>query len=255
MAESSGERPNTVRPKWNFDVRESGRSKEGEQTFLDRRLFMQLLVFRCEPGQDPAVVIRGAAEAMTEAGVASVIYEDVNDPQSFGVLTWAEDPEHFVTRVRPLLAGHRLGGASLRSDFTMFGRTYSIGYEEDLPFWLIDKPQRTVMNEETPWAVWYPLRRTGAFATLPAREQGSILREHGVIGKGYGSRGLASDVRLACHGIDGNDNEFVIGLIGKELHPLSHVVQTMRKTRQTAEFIEKMGPFFVGRVARRTQGR
>lgn len=255
MAESSSERPETARPKWNFDVREAGRSKDGEQIFLDRRLFMQLLVFRCESNQDPAVVIRGVAESMNEAGVASVIYDDMNDPQSFGVLTWAEDPSHFVDRVRPLLAGNRLGGALLRDDFTMIGRTYSIGYEEDLPFWLIDKPQATVMNEEANWAVWYPLRRSGAFAQLPGREQGSILREHGVIGKGYGSRGLASDVRLACHGIDAQDNEFVIGLIGRELHPLSHVVQTMRKTRQTSEFIEKMGPFFVGRVARRTQGR
>jgi chlorite dismutase len=36
--------------------------------------------------------------------------------------------------------------------------------------------------------------------------------------------------------------------VGKDLHPLSHLVQAMRKTRQTSEFIEKMGPFFVGHV-------
>ena len=60
------------------------------------------------------------------------------------------------------------------------------------------------------------------------------------------------DIRLACHGIDADDNEFVIGLVGKELHPLSHLVQTMRKTRQTSEFIAKMGPFFVGHVAHRS---
>ena len=53
-------------------------------------------------------------------------------------------------------------------------------------------------------------------------------------------------MRLACHGIDTNDNEFVIGLIGKDLHPLSHLVQTMRKTRQTSEFMQHMGPFFIG---------
>ena len=40
----------------------------------------------------------------------------------------------------------------------------------------------------------------------------------------------------------------MIGLVGRELHPLSHLVQAMRKTRQTSEFIEKMGPFFVGYV-------
>ena len=59
---------------------------------------------------------------------------------------------------------------------------------------------------------------------------------------------------LACHGLDANDNEFVIGLIGKELHPLSHVVQAMRKTRQTSEFIVQMGPFFVGHAVHRTDG-
>jgi len=40
----------------------------------------------------------------------------------------------------------------------------------------------------------------------------------------------------------------VIGLIGKTLHPLSHVVQRMRKTKQTSEYIVQMGPFFVGRT-------
>ena len=45
----------------------------------------------------------------------------------------------------------------------------------------------------------------------------------------------------------------LIGLIGKDLHPLSHVVQAMRKTRQTREFIVQMGPFFVGRVVARTR--
>jgi chlorite dismutase len=61
-------------------------------------------------------------------------------------------------------------------------------------------------------------------------------------------------VRLACHGLDANDNEFVIGLIGKDLYPLSHVVQSMRSTRQTAEFIAQMGPFFVGRAVHRHAG-
>ena len=61
-------------------------------------------------------------------------------------------------------------------------------------------------------------------------------------------------MRLACHGLDANDNDFVIGLLGHSLHPLSHVVQHMRKTVQTSQYIEKMGPFFVGRVAHRVAG-
>ena len=44
----------------------------------------------------------------------------------------------------------------------------------------------------------------------------------------------------------------MIGLVGHTLHPLSHLVQAMRKTRQTSEFIAHMGPFFVGRVLART---
>ncbi len=55
-------------------------------------------------------------------------------------------------------------------------------------------------------------------------------------------------MRLACHGLDQADNEFVIGLIGKTLHPLSHVVQRMRSTKQTSQYIVQMGPFFVGRT-------
>ena len=72
------------------------------------------------------------------------------------------------------------------------------------------------------------------------------MREHGGIGRLYGEEDLAHDIRLACHGIDVADNEFVIGLVGKDLYPLSHLVQIMRKTRQTSQFIQSMGPFFVG---------
>ena len=37
----------------------------------------------------------------------------------------------------------------------------------------------------------------------------------------FGAGDLAHDIRLACHGLDKDDNDFVIGLIGKELYPLS----------------------------------
>jgi chlorite dismutase len=71
----------------------------------------------------------------------------------------------------------------------------------------------------------------------------------------YGQQELGHDIRLACHGLDGGDNEFLIGLVGHDLHPLSHLVQAMRKTRQTSEFIAKMGPFFVGYVIGRSTGK
>ena len=69
-------------------------------------------------------------------------------------------------------------------------------------------------------------------------------------------KGIRSmEVKRFGLGLDANDNEFVLGLIGKELHPLSHVVQTMRKTRQTSQYIVQMGPFFVGHVEWRSSRR
>ena len=235
------------------DVRERGAERDGQPQVLDTRLFMQLLVFHTSAptGGTPGVVSE-LGRALAREKIPAVIYEDVNDPLGIGLLTFSEDPADFVTRVRPVLAAQQ--GLELRPDFTMLGRTYSSGYEMDLAFWLLDRPRQTVLNEAWPWAIWYPLRRNGAFARLEPREQGGILREHGTIGKTYAGADLAHDVRLACHGLDAKDNEFVIGLIGKSLHPLSHVVQSMRTTRQTAEFIEQMGPFFVGRAAFRNAG-
>jgi hypothetical protein len=230
-----------------IDVRERGAEQGGQPQIMDRRLFMQFLAFHV-PGPSVETVVRSLTGALAERRVPAVVYDDVNDPRGIGVLTWSEDPAHFVTAVRPIVGDAKLGLVQ-RPELTMFGRTYSTGYEQDLPFWLIDRPKQTVLNEAHGWSIWYPLRRAGAFAKLEPREQGAILKEHGTIGRAYGAKDLAHDVRLACYGLDQNDNDFVIGLIGKDLHPLSHIVQAMRKTRQTSEFIEKLGPFFVGRVA------
>lgn len=233
-----------------IDVTERAGHHTGNPQRLESRLFMQLLVFDCAPSFEPAHAVERVANELSEYGAAAVIYEDVNAPRGLGILSWSEDPAHFVQKVRPAL--NAVGpGLQLRPEFTLLGRTYATGYEPDLRFWLLDRPVATVRDERWPWAVWYPLRRKGVFNRLEAREQASILKEHGQIGRAYGAQDLAHDVRLACFGIDTRDNDFVIGLIGKDLHPLSHVVQAMRKTRQTAEFIEQMGPFFVGHVARR----
>jgi len=233
-----------------LDLREHGAEREGEKQLLDRRLFVQLLVLRVEREPGPTAAAKTLIAGLSRARVGSVIYEDVNDPLGLGVLTYSEDPADFVDKVRPVVGS--LPGATLRPEFTMLGRSYASGHEPDLEDWLIRRPKATVLNEAWPWAVWYPLRRNGAFARLEPREQGPIMREHGTIGKSYAASDLAHDVRLACHGLDAHDNEFVIGLIGKSLHPLSHIVQRMRSTRQTSEFITQMGPFFVGRAALRS---
>lgn len=215
---------------------------------MDRRLFMQLLVFDCPNDRDPEEPTAALIAALDEAQIPSVVYEDMNAPRGIGLLTWSEDPAHFVARVRPLFRAPSLRALLPRPDFTMIGRTYSSGYEPNLEHWLLQRSPENVLAPDARWAVWYPLRRTGGFARLDRAEQASILREHAGIGMAYGQRDLAHDIRLACHGLDARDNEFVIGLVGPNLHPLSHVVQTMRSTRQTAEYIAQMGPFFTGHV-------
>jgi len=224
------------------DLSERGGLKDGAPQRSDRRLFMQLLAFGgCS---DPAAV----AAALRAGGVEGVLYADVNDPRGIAVLSLAESPERFVDRVRPILNGAGFTGLVLKPEYSMLGRTYALGYEPDLDETLVDRPRQTVLNPAWPWAVWYPLRRSGRFAQLPDQEQRAILAEHGAIGMAFGAGDYAHDVRLACHGLDRDDNDFVIGLIGKELFPLSAVVQSMRKTQQTALYLDRLGPFFVGRA-------
>jgi chlorite dismutase len=131
----------------------------------------------------------------------------------------------------------------------MFGRTYALGYETDLESTLLHRPRQRLQDPDLPWAIWYPLRRAGSFEQLSAQEQRVILMEHGGVGRAFGRSGYGYDIRLACHGLDKNDNDFVIGLLGPELYPLSAIVQRMRKTKQTSLHLERLGPFIVGKAA------
>ncbi|MBI4456853.1 MAG: chlorite dismutase family protein [Acidobacteria bacterium] len=222
------------------DVAERGADRGGEKQTLNRRLFMQLQVFSgC---LEPAALVAD----VERSGVEGVLYQDVNDPRGIGLLGMSDDPAFFVTTQRDLLNSTSFRTLTHRPDYTMLGRTYSSGYERDLEDWLLCRPRRTVLNPQWKWAIWYPLRRSGTFAQLEQKEQGAIVGEHAAIGRAYGEADLAHDIRLACHGMDARDNEFVIGLIGADLHPLSHIVQAMRKTQQTSQYIQSMGPFFVG---------
>lgn len=232
-----------------IDVNEYGGKKEGVKQAMNRRLFMQLLVFRVPAGSlSPDAVAADLTSMLRTRKIPGVVYADTMDPRSIGLLTWSEDPAAFVQKVRPLFTEASLAQVELRDDCAMIGRSYGTGHEPDLEWFLLKRPIENVTDEKARWHVWYPLRRKGAFAKLEPIDQSHILREHAALGIAYGQQELATDVRLACHGLDAQDNEFVIGLVGKDLHPLSHLVQAMRKTRQTSEFIEKMGPFFVGYV-------
>jgi chlorite dismutase len=224
------------------DLREKGGERGGVRQTSDRRLFMQLLAF------GDCRITPGLIRALEAAAIEGVLYEDVNDPTGVALLTWSVDPAWFTTALRELLQYPPFSELGFKPEYTMLGRSYAIGHEPDLDDWLLDKPRRSATAPEHRWAVWYPLRRAGAFSALPADEQTAILREHGVIGHAFGAAGYAQDIRLACAGLDRNDNDFIIGLVGAELQPLSACVQAMRKTRQTSSFIQQMGPFFVGRA-------
>ncbi len=223
------------------DISEKGKDKDGNPITINRRLFMQLQVFsNCLSSQNLVL-------ALVQSGIEGVLYEDLSNPFGIGLLTFNEDPAFFTTELRQLCKNNAFKSLIIQPEMSMFGRTYARGHELDLERWLLHKPRQTVTNPLWPWAIWYPLRRSGDFTKISAEEEREILMEHGAIGHAFGRAELAHDVRLACYGLDRNDNDFIIGLIGKELHPLSAVVETMRRTRQTSEFISRLGPFFIGR--------
>ena len=252
-----------------LDISEKGRRQDGRLISLDRRLFMQFMAFggatghgEDQPGFGSALEGTEASgsgatspdtshyiQALESAGIQGALYEDINDPNGIGLLTFSEHPDDFITKTRPLLKGAPFNRLRLKPEYTMLGRTYSIGYEDDLERVLIQRPIQRVTDPQLPWVIWYPVRRSGSFERLPAEEQRTILMEHGGIGRAYGSADLAYDIRLACFGLDKNDNDFVIGLLGHDLYPLSNIVERMRKTVQTSQYLTNLGPFFVGKAA------
>jgi len=225
------------------DLSEKGRDARGEVIRSNRRLYMQLLAFGECPDLAPVI------EAVRRIKAPVAVYRDMNDPTGIGIMTASESPDYFIGPWRELFHEPVFGDLMPKPEYTMLGRSYSIGYEADLDHVLVNRPIQRLTNPEWPWAIWYPLRRAGAFEKLPAAEQKEILGEHGKLGALFSAGDFGYDIRLDCRGLDKNDNDFVIGLIGKELFPLSAMVQAMRKTRQTSEFLESLGPFFIGKAA------
>jgi chlorite dismutase len=223
------------------DIRERSQMAGAEPTYLDRRLFMQFLAFGA--AETPPLV-----RALAAVRFPGVLYEDIHDAFGVGLLTFHEEADFFVDELRAFLRQPPFSNLVSKPEYTMLGRTYALGNERDLADALIHRPRQKLCDPAMPWAIWYPLRRKGAFEQLPAADQRVILMEHGGVGHAYGRAGHSTDIRLACHGMDRNDNDFVIGLLGPALYPLSSLVQRMRQTRQTSQYLERLGPFFVGRA-------
>lgn len=226
----------------NIDIREKGRGADGNVISSDRRLFMQFMAF------GNAHDTHALVAALEAAAIPGALYADLNDPRGVGLLTFSESADDFLGPLRAFLLAEPFGGLTPKPEYTMFGRTYAIGYETDLDATLVTRPRSRVCDPNLPWVVWYPLRRAGTFEQLSAQEQNVILAEHGGIGRAFGRANLGYDIRLACHGLDKHDNDFVVGLLGPDLHPLSVIVQRMRKTKQTSLHLERLGPFFVGKA-------
>ena len=231
------------------EVRERGRGVDGSPIYSSERLYIQFFGFGdCRD-------IEALQSDLSGSGIDGTLYRDVNDPTGVGLACATRQPEELVTKLHPFLRDSGFAALTPKPDLTMLGRSYTIGYEDDLDHVLIRRPYTRLINPEWPWAVWYPLRRNGAFARLDDKEQRKILGEHGTIGQAFGAADLAHDIRLACYGMDGQDNDFVVALLGQELQPLSAVVQTMRRTIQTSQYIERLGPFFIGHVAWQSEPR
>jgi hypothetical protein len=227
-------------------VAEVGGVVDGENVTLDRRLFVQLLAYgQCH---DTAPLLA----QLREAAIPAVLYDDVNDPTGVALVAVYEKPELFVSELRPVLRSGAFAHLTLKPHLTMFGRTYAFGYEKDLEYSLLARPRERLAAEKNAWGVWYPLRRKGEYETLSPEEQLDVQTDHMRAGRAFARETGIEDVRLACHGLDENDNDFVVGLLGARLVPLSLVVQLMRKSKQTSRYLEKLGPFFVGKVAGRT---
>ncbi len=242
MSETKTHSHPTSRPPMELpEIREFGAAKDGVPQTLNQRLFIQFLAFtECLQTQE-------VIETLKKAAFECVLYSDVNDARGIGLVTVSENPALFAEELRALLLSEPFINLEARPEFTMFGRTYSSGHEQNLEDWLLWKPRRNLSNLSSSWAIWYPLKRKAEFELLSKDEQRGILMEHAKIGMNFGAADFAHDVRLVCHGLDISNNEFVIGLMGQELYPLSKLIQEMRKTQQTAKYIESMGPFFVGK--------
>ena len=146
-----------------FPLGETGRDEQGLPRVAHFRLFVQVQAFSECADIDP---VQSAMEerASSDPEFEAVLYQDLNDPRGFAIATAHRDENFFITSMREFLQGGAFRGLTPKPEFAMFGRTYSIGYETDLDEVLLHRPRRRMFDPEMPWAIWYPLRRSGSFA-------------------------------------------------------------------------------------------
>jgi len=230
------------------DLREKGRLKDGTVLYSTRRLWVQFLAF------GDAADLGPLEEALASAPFGSTLYADFNDPWGVGLVRWSEDPAFFTGPGRDWLLDSPFAELTPKPELTMSGRTYAVGYESNLDEVLVDRPRNRMLDPQLPWAIWYPVRRDKAFEALPEESKHDVMMNHGSIGMAFGKANLGHDIRLASHGLDQNDNDFLIGVLTPELVNASLVIQAMRKSLQTMHHLDGLGPFFVGHVKGQFKG-
>jgi chlorite dismutase len=224
------------------DLREHGRLKDGTPIHYNRRLWVQFLAFGdCHDLEALKTALAGFKRPAT-------LYADLSDPWGVGLVWMDESPDFFTGAGREFLHSSPFADLTLKPELTMTGRTYAVGYENDLDEVLIKRPKGRILDPSLNWAVWYPVKRAKAFEALPDETKHEIMMDHGDMGKRFGKANLAHDIRLSCHGLDFNDNDFIIGVLSADLTAASSVVQAMRKSLQTMHHLDSLGPFFTGRV-------
>lgn len=224
------------------DLREKGRLKDGTVLYSERRLWIQFLAF------GGCAQLGPLQKALETSPCPATLYADLNDPWGVGLVRMHEDPGFFTGEGRQWLVDSPFADLDPKPEFTMTGRTYAVGYESNLDEVLVDRPRTRLLDPALGWAIWYPVRRTKDFEALPEDRKHEVMMDHGGIGMKFGKANLGHDIRLACHGLDRNDNDFVIAVLAPELVNASLVIQAMRKSLQTMHHLDGLGPFFTGRV-------
>ena len=64
----------------------------------------------------------------------------INDPFGVGLLTFSEDPNFFLDVVRPFLRWRPFSDLTPKPEYTMLGRSYAIGNEDNLEYMLLRRP-------------------------------------------------------------------------------------------------------------------
>ena len=109
-----------------IDTREKGAVIDGKRQRLGRRLYMQFMIFG---NADKSITL---INELKEANFKSVLYRDAMDPHGVGLLTMHEDPDFFVNKLRFFLQKASFSKLHVKHEYTMFGRTYALGHEQNL---------------------------------------------------------------------------------------------------------------------------